>query len=95
MDQINSIYYNQINDDMSIVYLKEKQTIDQDSIERNISALIKFEEAFLKSYEILDASRKLNLFSVCIVILVGLVGHFLTILVFSKKRFRTNPSNVL
>jgi hypothetical protein len=81
-------------EEMKIFYVEE-DLLENPNPLSNISALIQYEEAFLKSYNILDISRKLNIFSVCIVMVIGLVGHFLTILVFSQKRFRTNPSNVL
>lgn len=60
----------------------------------NESILIKFEETFLQSYNILETSRKVNIIAVVLVIIIGLAGHFLTVFVFGQKRFRTNSSNV-
>jgi hypothetical protein len=47
----------------------------------------------MESTEFLNLSKKINLITTVIVIIFGLVGNFVTILVFSQKRFRTNPSN--
>lgn len=43
---------------------------------------------------LLETSRKANIFGTVVVSLVGLIGHFLIILVFGQKRFRTNSCNV-
>ncbi len=43
---------------------------------------------------LLEKSRKANIFGTVVVSLVGLIGHFLIILVFGQKRFRTNSCNV-
>jgi hypothetical protein len=44
--------------------------------------------------KLLETSRKANIFGTVVVSLVGLIGHFLIILVFGQKRFRTNSCNV-
>ncbi len=44
--------------------------------------------------KLLEKSRKANIFGTVVVSLVGLIGHFLIILVFGQKRFRTNSCNV-
>lgn len=49
---------------------------------------------FLLSNYFLEQTRKINILTVLIIIIVGLVGNFLTIVVFSQKRFRINSSNV-
>lgn len=40
-------------------------------------------------------TKKLNIHLTIIIILIGLIGHFLTILVYSKKKFRINSSNIV
>jgi hypothetical protein len=40
-------------------------------------------------------TKKLNIYLTIIIILIGLIGHFLTILVYSKKKFRINSSNIV
>lgn len=42
----------------------------------------------------LEQTRKINIFSILVILLIGLIGNFLTIFVFAQKRFRTNSSNV-
>jgi hypothetical protein len=49
---------------------------------------------FLKSYSTLELSRKINIFASILFILIGLVGNFFTIFIFSQKRFRTNSNNI-
>ena len=51
-------------------------------------------EDLLNSHFFLALSGKINLFGILIAITVGLIGNFLTIFVFSQKRFRNNSSNI-
>jgi hypothetical protein len=51
-------------------------------------------EDLLNSHFFLALSGKINLFGILIAITVGLIGNFLTIFVFSHKRFRNNSSNI-
>lgn len=46
------------------------------------------------SLSLVNLAKHLNFFSVLLAILIGLASNFLTIIVFSQKRFRTNSSNV-
>lgn len=48
----------------------------------------------LLSNYFLEQTRKINIFSIMIILFIGLIGNFLTIFVFSQNRFRTNSSNV-
>jgi hypothetical protein len=41
----------------------------------------------------LDQSRKINIILTIVIILVGLIGNFLTIFVFSQKKFKCFRSN--
>ena len=47
-----------------------------------------------RSASFLDLSRKINIFSTTIIVFVGIIGHFGTVLVYFKKRFRNNSNNV-
>ena len=38
--------------------------------------------------------RKINIFSTFTIVVFGLIGHFFTILVYSRKKFRTNSAHV-
>jgi hypothetical protein len=60
-----------------------------------VDTISKNEETnFYRSYEVLEATRKVNiLFTTCLIVF-GLIGNALIIYVFSKKRYRINPSNV-
>lgn len=58
----------------------------------NISNEVKFD--LYTSYQILDQTRKINIFSSIVLIIFGLIGNSLIIYVFSKQRFRVNSSNV-
>lgn len=49
----------------------------------------------LKSYRILETSRKVNIFSTIIIACIGFIGHSLIVFVFSQKRFRTNSCNII
>ena len=46
------------------------------------------------SNNILEQTRKINVFTSLIIIAFGLIGHFLTIYLFIQKKYRTNSSNV-
>lgn len=46
------------------------------------------------SLKILVNSRKINMFSIIIIICIGLIGNLITIIVFSQKRFRVNSSHI-
>jgi hypothetical protein len=50
-------------------------------------------EIYYSNY-FLEQTRKINIFSVLIILVIGLIGNCLTILVFSQRRFRTNSSNI-
>lgn len=56
--------------------------------------IIVLNSSSLKSSDILDMSRRVNIGAILAVALIGLIGHSLIILVFGQKRFRTNTSNV-
>ena len=47
-----------------------------------------------KSIKTNENSNKIYLISTLVIIVVGLIGHFLTIFVFGQQRFRKNSSNV-
>ena len=49
---------------------------------------------FTESIYFLELSIKVKVIATLIVLVFGLLGHFLTIFVFSQKRFRLNSSNV-
>ena len=51
------------------------------------------EEILLANY-ILNVTTKFNVYFSLIVIMIGLCGNFITIFVFSQKKFRKNSSNV-
>jgi hypothetical protein len=46
------------------------------------------------SIEFLKLSKKINIYSTSLIVFIGLIGHFLTILVYSQKKFRLNSSNI-
>lgn len=52
------------------------------------------EEQFLSSYRALEQSRKINIFATIFFITVGLIGNSLILIVFGRRRFRKNSSNV-
>lgn len=58
----------------------------------NLSSLA--EQIFLDSVYQLEICRLINIYTTICFVVLGLVGHFLTIFVFSQKRFRRNSSNV-
>ena len=43
---------------------------------------------FIDSVDLLNIFKKTNLIFTIIITIVGLIGHFLTILIFGQKRFR-------
>ena len=49
--------------------------------------------ALTTSEYILKLSREINIYSTVVIVIFGLVGHLLTILVYSRKEFRTNSSH--
>lgn len=51
-------------------------------------------DAVIHSMSLLDSCRKFNIISTIFIVIVGLIGHFLTIFVYSQQRFRINSSNV-
>ena len=48
----------------------------------------------VESLQLLIASRKINIYATICVILIGLIGNFITMFIFSQKKFRTNSSHV-
>jgi len=44
--------------------------------------------------EILENIRKVNIFAISLIVFMGLVGHLLTICVYSQKKFRQNSNTV-
>ena len=51
-------------------------------------------EIFLLSIDRLEKSRKINLLVSIVFLIIGLIGHLLTIFVFIQKRFRKNSCDV-
>ena len=51
-------------------------------------------EILLTSFITLEKSRKINLCFTIFFLIVGLIGHFLTIFVYAQRRFRKNSCNV-
>ena len=47
-----------------------------------------------RSLELLDQCRKINIISTILITIIGLIGHFLTIMVYSKKKYRINSGNI-
>jgi len=52
------------------------------------------ESSILESMLFLEISTKINICSTIIITIIGLIGHFLTLFVYSQKRFRLNSSNI-
>lgn len=50
--------------------------------------------SLLKSNQFLEKAKKINIFLTVIVLVIGLIGNFLTLSVFSQRRFRVNSSNI-
>ena len=55
---------------------------------------VSLENAYFLSYNKLEFAKKSNLYVSIFLIVAGLIGHSLTILVFSQSRFRRNSANV-
>ena len=53
-----------------------------------------FDFEIKKSSDILESTVKINIFTSVCIILLGLIGHSLTIFLYSQKRFRLNSSNI-
>jgi hypothetical protein len=51
-------------------------------------------KTYIESLIYLELSIRIKVIATLLVLAAGLVGHFLTILIFSQKRFRINSSNV-
>lgn len=49
---------------------------------------------FIDSVDLLNIFKKTNLIFTIIITIIGLIGHFLTILIFGQKRFRKNSIHV-
>lgn len=62
--------------------------------DKNITIGIDYEDQFLKSYGALEQSRKINIFTTIFFIAIGLIGNSLILVVFGRRRFRKNSSNV-
>lgn len=67
--------------------VESNSSTDKDSLELYFSS-------YANSLNQLEKFRKINLVSTILFIVIGLIGHFLTIFVFAQKRFRKNSSNV-
>ena len=52
--------------------------------------LVKLED----SNKTLHDSMRVNIYTTIVLVFIGLVGHILTILVYSKKKYRINSGNV-
>jgi hypothetical protein len=52
------------------------------------------ENAKDKSGLVLEFSRIINVYATLVIIIIGLIGHSMTLLMYSKKRFRSNSSNI-
>lgn len=50
--------------------------------------------SYVESLFYLETSIRIKVVATTVILIFGLVGHFLTILIFSQKRFRVNSSNV-
>lgn len=51
--------------------------------------------SFIQSLTLVEQTKKFKVFASIFVVIIGLVGHVLTICVFSQRRFRTNSSNII
>jgi len=51
-------------------------------------------ERLLRSFQVLDRFREINIFSSGVVIAFGLIGNFIAIFMFAQKRFRSNSHTV-
>lgn len=48
----------------------------------------------LDSFNFLETARKINIFTITVIIGIGLIGHMLTIVVYGQKKFRNNSINI-
>lgn len=62
--------------------------------ERLDEIIIKRDGSYQDTFEILELIKRVNLFTCFSFVIIGLIGHFLTIFVFAQKRFRKNSANV-
>ena len=61
----------------------------------NISRQIEIDLLIIsRSNEVLERTVKINIFTSTFILLIGLIGHSLTIFLYSQKRFLLNSSNV-
>ena len=51
-------------------------------------------EVMYHSFQVLKKCRQINVFSTIVIIFIGLIGNFITIIVFAHQKFRVNSSNV-
>ena len=48
----------------------------------------------IESLQLLNASRKINVYATFCITLIGLIGNLITMFIFLQKKFRTNSSHV-
>ena len=61
----------------------------------NLSILIAESELeYLRSFQTLEFTRKMSIYTTVLLTFFGLIGNFIIIFVFGQSRFRTNSSNV-
>lgn len=82
---------NQENEYDEFVNFYLNQTTDDFTLEENSLSL---DNIIFKTTHLTKEYRKIYLLATLILIIVSLIGHFLTIFVFGQKRFRKNSSNV-
>lgn len=69
--------------------------MNSSSMEIDISSIsISNKSNFVYSLYFIETVRKINVSFTIIIFLIGLIGNSITIFVFSKKKFRTNSSNI-
>ena len=69
--------------------------VDQNSsLTDEYDMLKEYEISTLKSKQLMELFRKINLISSFVVILIGFIGNCLITLVFIQKKFRSNSSHV-
>ena len=64
------------------------------SIENTKHIVDNYMDKLIESNKALLTSMKINIYSTLVLVLIGLIGHVLTILVYSKKKYRSNSGNV-
>lgn len=64
------------------------------SLSEEYDMLKEYEISILKSKQLIEFFRKINLISSFVVILIGFIGNFLITLVFIQKKFRSNSSHI-